>query len=66
MVTYGNGNVNLVSAVAEPGFTVIRDATGPERVRIFFESDSHESEFDATYKDGVYVAEVDEESGNDD
>lgn len=66
MVTHGNGQVNLVSAVAASGFSVQLEETGPERVRVVFESDSHESEFDAKYENGQYTVEQDEEPTDDD
>ncbi|MDH5616832.1 MAG: hypothetical protein OEY62_09880, partial [Acidimicrobiia bacterium] len=51
-ISYSPGVITFVSAIPQPGFSTDRTATGPDEVRIRFESESHTSDFHAEWKEG--------------
>ncbi|MCB1247553.1 MAG: hypothetical protein KDB69_09830 [Acidimicrobiia bacterium] len=53
--------VTLVGAVPKAGFTVDVEHTGPDEVRVEFESENHESSFRAEWEDGELLIDIDEE-----
>lgn len=59
-------DVRLVNAIPAGGFTVEIEHSGPEEVRVEFESSDHKSSFRAEWEDGELDIKLDEESGGDD
>ena len=53
--------VTLVGAVPKAGFTVDVEHTGPDEVRVEFESENHESSFRAEWEDGELLIDIDGE-----
>lgn len=51
-ISYSPGIVNFVSAIPQAGFSTDRRETGPDEVRIRFESDDHTSDFRARWQGG--------------
>ncbi len=56
-----NPFVTLIGAVPNAGFTVDVEEAGPTRVKVEFESESHESEFDAYWSNGELIVDIDED-----
>jgi len=53
--------VDYVSAVPAGGFSAEIEETGPNEVKVKFESDAHESSFKAKWEDGELDIDIDEE-----
>ncbi|MFW2382345.1 MAG: hypothetical protein ACN4GZ_11345 [Acidimicrobiales bacterium] len=51
-ISHAPGVVNFVSAIPQPGFSTDPRETGPDRVRIRFESQDHTSDFRAEWEGG--------------
>ena len=51
-ISHSPGVVNFVSAIPQPGFSTDPRETGPDRVRIRFESPDHTSDFRAEWEGG--------------
>ncbi len=66
VLSFGNGEVWVVSAVPRPGFTYDGEHVGPEEVEVKFKSNDHESELKAQVKDGELRVEVEEEPHDED
>jgi hypothetical protein len=64
-ISYSPGVVSFVSAIPQPGFGTDARETGPERVRIRFESDTHTSDFRAEWE-GSELKITQNETGGDD
>lgn len=64
-VSYSPGVVMFVSAVPQPGYSAEASETGPEKVRVRFESEIHTSDFRAEWKSGELTIKQNE-SGEDD
>ena len=60
VISASPGVVNLVSWTPKPGFSGEVEKSGPDEVRVRFESDNHESEFEAEWDDGRLVISKDE------
>jgi len=65
-ISYSPGVVNFVSAIPRPGFSTDLDKTGPETVKVKFESDDHTSEFEAKWSNGeLEISEREQSKGSD-
>ena len=63
-ISHTPGMVTFVTAIPQPGFsTELRD-TGPERVRVRFESETHTSDFRAEWE-GSELKITQNETGED-
>ena len=51
-ISFSPGTVTYLAAVPSGGFSTEVENTGPDEVRVTFESDDHESEFRAEWEDG--------------
>ena len=51
-ISYSPGIVNFVSAIPQPNYSTEREETGPEKVRVRFESEAHTSDFRAEWEGG--------------
>ncbi len=60
-VLYGPGVVKLDGAGPNAGFSMEVDKSGPDEVRVEFESDDHESEIRVRWKDGGLREEIEED-----
>lgn len=60
-ISHSPGVVNFVSAIPAAGFDTEIKATGPNKVEVEFESDTHTSEFKAQWEGGVLDVSKDEE-----
>ena len=60
-ISYSPGVVNFVSAIPQPGFSTDLRDTGPDRVRVRFESEDHVSEFRAEWEGGELRITKDED-----
>jgi len=49
-ISYTPGVVTFVSAIPQSGYSTEIEESGPSRVRVHFESDSHTSEFRAEWE----------------
>jgi hypothetical protein len=65
-IAVGNGEVWVVSAVANAGFDTDIEHAGPNEVEVKFESNQHKSEFSAKFDNGELEVEKDEEPRNGD
>lgn len=65
-ISYSPGVVNFVSAIPEAGFSTEQLHTGPDEVRINFNSETHSSEFRAEWENGVLDIKTSEESPDQD
>jgi hypothetical protein len=65
-IRHGGGQVFLVDAGPNPGFTIDVDHDGPDEVKVVFESSDHKSTFRAEYEDGVLDIRKLEESEDED
>jgi hypothetical protein len=67
-LSVGNGEVWVVSAVANAGFDTDIEKAGPDEVEVKFESNNHKSELSAKFENGELRVEKEEEprSGDDD
>ena len=68
VLSFGSGEVNLVSATPRPGFSVDPEHTGPIEVEVKFESNDHKSKLEAHVEGGELRVETEEEPrhGDDD
>ena len=64
-ISAANPAVSLISAVPNPGFAAEVDNSGPEEVKVEFESATVQWEFRATWKDGVLDVEITSEAEGD-
>lgn len=64
-ISYSPGTVTFVSAIPQPGYATEQRETGPERVRIRFESETHTSDFRAEWQ-GDELQITQNETGDDD
>ena len=62
-VSYSPGVVEFVSAIPQPGFSTDIRNSGPEEVRVRFESPTHTSEFRARWNGGQLEITKDENGG---
>lgn len=60
-IEYGGGQVVLISAVPKAGFDTEVDHDGPVEVDLDFRSEGHRSRFDAEWKNGGLVVDIDED-----
>ena len=51
-ISHSPGIVTFISAIPQPGFSTDPRETGPDRVRIRFESETHTSDFRAEWESG--------------
>jgi hypothetical protein len=51
-ISHSPGVVTFVTAIPQPGFSTDPRETGPDRVRVRFESDTHTSDFRAEWEGG--------------
>jgi hypothetical protein len=51
-ISYSPGVVNFVTAIPQAGYSTDVRETGPDRVRVRFESDTHTSDFRAEWEGG--------------
>ena len=58
-------DVLLVAAVPFAGFSVEAEDSGPDKVRVSFESEHHESSFRAEWEGGELVVDIEEEPEGD-
>ena len=65
-ISHSPGIVNLVAAIPQPGFSTEQLHTGPNEVRIRFESETHTSEFQAEWEHGELDVDIDDEEPDDD
>jgi hypothetical protein len=66
-VRIGSGTVELVSLAPKTGFASKIKDDGPDKVKVTFTSNTHESKFEAEFEDGEYEFKIDEEPiGEDD
>ena len=61
ILSYGGGEVHLVSATPRPGFVADYEHTGPREVEIKFESNDHKSKLEASYENGELDVDIEEE-----
>jgi hypothetical protein len=66
ILSYGNGEVRVVSATPRPGFTYEAEHTVGVEVEVKFVSNDHKSKLEAKLKDGELRIEKEEESHDDD
>lgn len=65
VIVYHQGNsVTFVSGTAASGFSMEKKKGGPDEVIVEFESESHESHYQATVENGQLVIEIDESHGD--
>ncbi|MGA9598442.1 MAG: hypothetical protein WBV06_19965 [Acidimicrobiia bacterium] len=62
-ISYSPGVVEFVSAIPQPGFSTDIRNSGPEEVRVRFESPTHTSEFRARWNGGQLEITKDENGG---
>lgn len=63
-ISYSPGVVTFVTAIPQAGFSTELRETGPDRVRVRFESENHTSDFRAEW-DGDELAVTENETGGD-
>ena len=61
ILSFGGGEVHLVSAVPRPGFSADYEHTGPLEVEIKFESNDHKSKLEAKFENGELKVDIEEE-----
>ena len=66
ILSFGGGEVHLVSATPRPGFAADYEHTGPVEVEIKFESNDHKSKLEANYQDGELDVDIEEEPRGED
>lgn len=64
-VDVGTSTVHLAGASPKSGFRMDVENSGPKKVEVEFESDSHESKFSGEFKDGEFVPEIEESDRED-
>lgn len=62
-ISYSPGVVTFVSAIPQPGYSTDRKVTGPDEVRIRFDSEAHTSDFRADWEGGELRISQDESGG---
>ena len=67
-MSFGRGEVRVVSAVPRAGFSYDGEHEGPNEIEVKFRSDGHKSELKAQIRDGELRVEIEEEphDGDDD
>lgn len=65
-VRVGAGTVDLISVAPKTGFATKVKDDGPDKVKVTFTSNTHESKFEAEFEDGVYEFKIDENPIGDD
>lgn len=66
ILSYGNGEVRVVSATPRPGFTYEAEHTGPVEVEVKFVSNDHKSKLEAHVDNGELRIDKEEEPHDDD
>lgn len=66
MLSFGNGEVRVASAVPRPGFTYEAEHTGPIEVEVEFKSNDHESKLEAHVDNGELRVETEEKAKDED
>ena len=68
VLAFGDGQVNLVSAIPRAGFSVDPEHTGPKEVEVEFVSNDHKSKLEAHVESGELRLDTEEEphDGDDD
>lgn len=66
ILSYGNGEVRVVSATPRPGFTYEAEHTGPVEVEVKFVSNDHKSKLEAHVDNGELKIDKEEEPHDDD
>jgi len=56
----GNGTVELDGAAPAMGFTLEIEDNGPDRVKVRFRSDDHDSRLEARWRGGDLVVDIED------
>jgi hypothetical protein len=66
VLSFGNGEVRVVSAVPRPGFSYDAEHTGPDEVEVKFVGNDHKSKLEAHVEGDELRVDTEEEAHDDD